>query len=828
MSGPAVERVLTALADHGSRVEQRGSDTWMAQCPADDHDDRTASLSVAQGDVGAVVCCQAGCDTRTAVLPPLNLGFPDLFDRRREERDRAPRRVAAEYRYTDERGELLYVKVRYEPKSFAVKRPDGRGGWTWKIAGARRVLYRLPEVLAAVKAGQPVFLVEGEKDADRLAAMGHAATCNFDGAAKDGQRAKWRPEYGDVLKGADVVIIADRDEGGYAHARAAYADLGGKAKSVAIMQAAVDRAHADVSDHLATGLGLGDLLPVHPDAPAGGGEGERSQASPEDMLAPIRQVVMDADEDLLPGRVVGIVKDMAGRGMDDEIRLTVRAYIKKYRLIPLEDFDRIVSSATPPDGPHTRTPASDQPEQVCDPEGVCAAHPPLAAGADILAAAVETVHDLGVTGEGRIIKGTFLAAVSQVLGEPVSLVVKGTSAGGKSYSTRTTLRLFPEADFYCVTAGSQRSLIYTDEEFSHRTIVMFEATALREIAEKREGDMTAMLVRTLMSEGRLVYEVTEKDEAGRMATRRITKEGPTNLIVTTTADNLHPENETRMLSLPVDESEEQTRRVMIKTAARRSQHAPADPPDLAPWHGLFHWLKYHGEHRVFIPYASYLARSATAAAVRMRRDFGTLLGMIEAHAITHQLTRERDEHGRIIATGADYEAARDILAEAFAVSSGKTVKDSVRRAVAAVDELGGEKADVTVAQVAKHMKRDRSRVTRGLKEGADLGYLVNMEDKAGRAARYRIGPDPLPEDAPALPATLPDDVCERTPAQPAHQSPQVSEGCAPVRGVRGGAGPAKENRLAWPAGSTAICAICGADENSIIHAVNCLGEDPAA
>jgi hypothetical protein len=87
-----------------------------------------------------------------------------------------------------------------------------------------------------------------------------------------------------------------------------------------------------------------------------------------------------------------------------------------------------------------------------------------------------------------------------------------------------------------------------------------------------------------------------------------------------------------------------------------------------------------------------------------RRDFETLLGVIEAHAITHQVTRARDDYGRIIASAADYEAARDILAEAFAVSSGKKVKDSVRRAVVAVDELGGEVTDVTVAQVAKHLK----------------------------------------------------------------------------------------------------------------------------
>ena len=165
---------------------------------------------------------------------------------------------------------------------------------------------------------------------------------------------------------------------------------------------------------------------------------------------------------------------------------------------------------------HTRTPSPDQPEEVCKPDGVCMHTPLLAYEEDLLAKAVETVAKLGVTGEERVVKGTYLTAESQVLPEPISLVVKGTSAGGKSYSTRTTLRLFPEADFYKVTGGSQRSLIYTEEEFAHRNIVMFEATALREVAEKRDGDMTAALVRTLLSDGQIIYDTTERSDDGKM------------------------------------------------------------------------------------------------------------------------------------------------------------------------------------------------------------------------------------------------------------------------------------------------------------------------
>jgi len=453
-------------------------------------------------------------------------------------------------------------------------------------------------------------------------------------------------------------------------------------------------------------------------------------------------------------------------------------------------------------GAHPHTPPLTSQNRVCAPDGVCAHTPDLASADDLLAAAVDTVHELGVTGEVRIIKGTYLTALSQVFAEPVSLAVKGSSAAGKSYSTKTTLRLFPAEDFYSVTAGSQRALIYTEEEFKHRTIVLYEATALREVAEQRDGDMTAMLVRTLLTEGHIIYDVTERGDDGKTAVRRIVKSGPTNLIVTTTADNLHHENETRLLSLTVDESEDQTRAVMAKIAWRRNQLVPPEPPDLAPWHALFHWLKHHGEHRVYIPYAGYLSGSAAASAIRMRRDFSVLLGMIEASAVLHQASRKRDGYGRIIATATDYDTARDILAEAFAVSSGRKVKDTVRRAVVAVDELGGEHSDVLVAQVARNLKRDRAHVGRGLREAADLGYLTNRETKPGRAARYRTGPDQLPDDKPALPGVLPDDAGDtRTPAQVAHLTPQVSEGCAGVRVCAGGPGDDDAVNL--------HCAVCG-------------------
>jgi hypothetical protein len=137
---------------------------------------------------------------------------------------------------------LLFEVLRYQPKGFKQRRPDGRGGWTWNVSGVRRVLYRLPAVLQAVADGRRVWVVEGERDADALAELGLCATCNSGGAGK------WKPEYGEVLRGARVAVIPDADEPGRKHAQQVAAALHGIATSIRIVELPAGK---DVSDWLA-------------------------------------------------------------------------------------------------------------------------------------------------------------------------------------------------------------------------------------------------------------------------------------------------------------------------------------------------------------------------------------------------------------------------------------------------------------------------------------------------------------------------------------------------------------------------------------------------
>lgn len=249
----AVDRFIERLKDRRCEPKRNGQG-WQARCPA--HDDDRPSLSVHTGDDGRVLInCHAGCGFAD-VLAALDLGTRDLFPDNGQAKDKAvvpTRRISETYDYEDERGELLYQVVRFEPKDFRQRRPNDDGGWIWDLKGVRRVLYRLPELLKA-DPSSTVFICEGEKDVDRLRSHGlMIATCCAGGAVK------WKHVDDSPLHGRHVVVIPDNDRPGINHAQQVAAALHGKAASVKVLGPLVEIEHGDASDFLDDGGDPEDL-----------------------------------------------------------------------------------------------------------------------------------------------------------------------------------------------------------------------------------------------------------------------------------------------------------------------------------------------------------------------------------------------------------------------------------------------------------------------------------------------------------------------------------------------------------------------------------------
>ncbi len=361
----------------------------------------------------------------------------------------------------------------------------------------------------------------------------------------------------------------------------------------------------------------------------------------------------------------------------------------------------------------------------------------LAGESDILSHFSEVLRGLGVTGEDRVAKLIYLCLVSRLLDHPVSLAVKGPSSAGKSYLVERVLKCFPASAYYALSAMSERALAYSTESLIHRFLVLFEAAGMA-------GETASYLVRSLLSEGRIRYETVEKTRDG-MKPRLIERKGPTGLLVTTTANHLHPENETRMLSAQVSDSANQTRDILLRAA---QEDTP--PVDLKPWHALQEWLE-GVEHRVTIPYAQALAKATKATAVRLRRDFPAILSLIKAHAILHQQSRARDEAGRIVATLEDYVAVYRLAADLISEGEGSAVRQTVRETVAAVAALNQRGiCEPTIQAVADELQLDKSATSRRVHAALEAGFLRNNEEVRGRPARLVIG-EPLPGDTDVLP-----------------------------------------------------------------------------
>jgi hypothetical protein len=246
-------------------------------CPA--HDDEHPSFSISDNNGKILVKCHAGCSQDQVISALKENGLWPSGNG--NGLTKGKKELVATYGYRDAAGTPLFEVCKFRnsdgSKTFSQRRPIPSGGCVWglragkyqcfnnggewypigrkginpmavvkEFPAAQLVPYRLPELLAA-DPNDPVYLPEGEKDTDRLWALGVTATCNPMGAGK------WRPEYNSPLNGRAVVILQDKDDAGRDHAQKVARSLHGIAASVKIVELPDLPAKGDVSDWLDAG-----------------------------------------------------------------------------------------------------------------------------------------------------------------------------------------------------------------------------------------------------------------------------------------------------------------------------------------------------------------------------------------------------------------------------------------------------------------------------------------------------------------------------------------------------------------------------------------------
>jgi hypothetical protein len=306
-----LSRPLAAILEHFPDARRNGAN-WEAKCPA--HEDSDPSLSITQGEDGRVLLhCFAGC-SQEAVVAAIGRTMADLFPEacpsRRRNGDGGSELPShgpgTTYEYHDEEGRVLFRVVRGPlrdgKKTFGQNPPDGKGGWIkgpGAMDGVRRVLFRLPELVGA-DPDRPIYIVEGEKDALNLAAIGLIATTNPGGAGKWGKcEQQGDGRFSEALRGRRVVILPDNDSSGRTHAVDLARRLFGLAASVKVLTLPRLPDKGDVSDWLSAGgtrAELERMVEQVPEwtPPAARADGSEAQADPlprEINVGPSRPVL---------------------------------------------------------------------------------------------------------------------------------------------------------------------------------------------------------------------------------------------------------------------------------------------------------------------------------------------------------------------------------------------------------------------------------------------------------------------------------------------------------------------------------------------------------
>lgn len=331
---------------------------------------------------------------------------------------------------------------------------------------------------------------------------------------------------------------------------------------------------------------------------------------------------------------------------------------------------------------------------------------------NILEEAAKDMEAIGHVGERNTKKLALICALSAKSGKPIQPSTHAQSSAGKNALWDATLSLLPEEMVVRRSGLTAKALFRTEANLKGAVLY------LQEVAGSEDANYS---IRVMQSDGRLEYEATEKMPDGGMKNVVYQTEGPTVIVQTTTKNHLHPENETRVFPIYIDESEEQTGRI-VKSVLKDATGQGVNDTDRErvrhKWQDAIGLLE---PGKVVIPYAERI--EIPNSPIRIRRDARRLVDVVRVIAWLHQHGRERDEVGRIVATEEDFHTALALVSESL-TRAWRTLTPAEETVLKAITELpeqlrtrGFRRRDLKVPNIS-----DR-RIKEVLKSLTDTGYL---------------------------------------------------------------------------------------------------------
>ena len=354
--------------------------------------------------------------------------------------------------------------------------------------------------------------------------------------------------------------------------------------------------------------------------------------------------------------------------------------------------------------------------------------------------ALKSIYFAGDTSNAKLL---FLASLTRFSKKPVSILIKGASGSGKSELMNTILRFIPEADKEVFTGMSEQSITFMEENsLRHKVLAIQEFSGLNNPAGNTN-------LRSLLSEGKIRRQTSITNAKDNNFNTQVNKVvGPISLFMTTTEKSIHPEDENRMISITVDQSPEQKRKVLLAKADAfngiiASEEVIKDMQAIS--------IAYRKTlKKVEIPYVKKIAESMDTNFDQVLRHFDKILSLIEAHALLHQEDRGIKEGKIVIANEEDYSVVCSLLEPILSNQSKRVIDCDIVRIMKAIKEYGELKGDFLDSTphdfdqldtsntfLAEKLQLSPSVVSEKCKKAKELGLIVNDAPK-GKPTMYSV------------------------------------------------------------------------------------------
>jgi hypothetical protein len=332
-----------------------------------------------------------------------------------------------------------------------------------------------------------------------------------------------------------------------------------------------------------------------------------------------------------------------------------------------------------------------------------------------------------------------VVVVSRILHRPLNAFVKGHSSAGKNWLVTRVLRLMPKSAVAEITSASDKAWNYSGSDFRHRVVY---------VQEQNEAAGTIDPIRLLISEGKLVRLVS-RWVAKKIVTKKQVARGPVAAISTSTRNRLKIDDETRHVSIWVDESPEQTRQI-VKSYTKQSRHLSRS--ELRAWRMVHRLLEKRAGTKVIFPrWFEGIEDRLFVGDLRVRRYYPAFVEACRTVCLirSFQSNRKRSKRGQLEVEFADFAITALIFDPVFVESLhlGKGAGEATRRLV---EELSAAKGrPVRAKDLAHKLGISMDRAYEKLSCAARVGVIrrVNKPEKGNRklflaTPRPRFVPDP--------------------------------------------------------------------------------------